>query len=197
MIDVNTASAAMSKIRSPAVIWRLRIRSEKAIVATPLGPNQPMNSFAEAQAHADQRDEDRQRADRDKRRCDDADGGPAVVEERGEREQRAEDDEDSELDDLDQLARAILEAFAEIGSHGSERDRADEHGDEAIAVRDGDGDGVGAERDAERVERLPAGADLVAERAAAREKLRGDDGDDHADQQPDADVLEHDVPPDD
>jgi hypothetical protein len=43
---VNTASAAISKIRCADVICRARISSENAIVATPLGPNQPMNAFA-------------------------------------------------------------------------------------------------------------------------------------------------------
>ena len=36
----------MSKIRSPASMSRFRISSEKVIVATPFGPNQPMNAFA-------------------------------------------------------------------------------------------------------------------------------------------------------
>ena len=46
MIDVITASAAISKIRSADVIHRARISTENAIIATLLGPNQPMNAFA-------------------------------------------------------------------------------------------------------------------------------------------------------
>ena len=33
-------------MRSPALIGRLRMSSEKVIVATPLGPNQPMKTLA-------------------------------------------------------------------------------------------------------------------------------------------------------
>src|SRR5205823_10224362 len=44
-IEAKTASAAMLKILWPASTSRPRIRSEKAIVATPFGPNHAMNAL--------------------------------------------------------------------------------------------------------------------------------------------------------
>ena len=43
-IETKTVRAAMLKIRSPSAIPRPNTSSEKVIVATPLGPNQPMNN---------------------------------------------------------------------------------------------------------------------------------------------------------
>ncbi len=44
-IEANTHSAAMSKIRSPWARSCPRTKIEKAMVATPLGPNQAMKAF--------------------------------------------------------------------------------------------------------------------------------------------------------
>ena len=44
-IEEKTTSAAMLKIRDPDATCPPRINSENAIVATPFGPNQPMNTF--------------------------------------------------------------------------------------------------------------------------------------------------------
>ena len=69
----------------------------------------------------------------------------------------------AELDDLDDVVGAVLEVAAEVGPADAEHDRADVHGDEAVAVRRDRRDAVGGEGDAERVERLLMGRDRLVE----------------------------------
>ena len=109
--------------------------SENVMVATPLGPNQAMKPLvAVSSAGAGQRDPDRHRPRHQQRDDDERDRRPAVAEQPVGGQQRAEHDEDPELDDLDDVVGAVLEAHAQVGAQDPERDRADEHGDEAVAL---------------------------------------------------------------
>ena len=94
MIEQNTTSAAMSKIRSPSAMPSPSTSSENVIVATPLGPNHAMNAFVGGRAGAGQRDRQRDRPGDQERDDDDRHRRPAVAEQALEREQRAEHDED-------------------------------------------------------------------------------------------------------
>ena len=94
------------------MFWSSTI-SEKVIVATPLGPNQPMNRrVARSVEVPSQGDRHGYGAGDEEGDEHQAHGCPAVVEERIQRQQRAEHHEDAELYDLHDLIRPLLEVLA-------------------------------------------------------------------------------------
>ena len=94
-------------MRGPLAMFWSRTSSAKVIVATPLGPNQPMNRRVARSVgvpiSATQTASGR--ASRKTTATNASDGQPSRVSAL-QREQRAEHEEDAELDDLDELVGA-------------------------------------------------------------------------------------------
>ena len=135
MIDTKTHSAARLKSRSPAGICvgedeqRERHRRH-ALGAEPGHEPRPVGR----RARADQREPTATGRATSSVDGDDRHRRPAVAEQAVERQQRAEDDEHAELDDLHDVVRALLERRAQVGAADAERDRADEDGDQPVAL---------------------------------------------------------------
>ena len=125
----------------------------------------------------------------------DAHGCQPVVEEAAQREQRAEHHEDPQLDHLDQVLSLGLERRADVGPQDAEHDRADERGDQPVAVRREDSGPVGGERDPQGEERLLVRADLRAQCSSDRHQARRQEPHRYPHPQPDRHVLEHEPPP--
>ena len=173
MIEQNTTSAAKLKIRSPSAIGCPRIRIENVIVATPLGPNQAMNALVAVSTFSPTSEIQIAigRASSSVKAT-----IPTAAQPSPNRPSSVSSEpKTTKIPSLtiSTMSDARSEnVCGEIGAADAERDRADEHGDEAVAARLGDRQAVGRERHAEHVERLVVVGDAVEHAASARHQPR-------------------------
>ena len=154
--------AATSKIVVDAPTSDFSTKRANSIDATPLGPNQAMNSFCGPGSRLRTKaSQDRERPGDEQRQENEDDQPPDRPVVAGGDDQRAEDEEGDRLEDRADVLGELHEGVRDLVLGDAHRDPRDEGGDQAVAdrhVRQPEG----REAEAERVDPLVAGGDPAA-----------------------------------